>query len=95
MTVVAAMGQMFYSLSIAMGILVTFGSYMKKDVSIEASTTNVEIFDTAIAIMAGLDDHSGSVCIFRRRSGYTAGRPGTDVYHNSESVCEYGTWYTV
>ena len=54
MTVVTAMGQMFYSLSIAMGILVTFGSYMKKDVSIEESTENVEIFDTAIAIMAGL-----------------------------------------
>ena len=54
MTVVSAMGQVFYSLSIAMGILVTFGSYMKKDVSIEGSTRNVEIFDTAIAIMAGL-----------------------------------------
>lgn len=54
MTVVAAMGQMFYSLSIAMGILVTFGSYMKKEVSIEESTKNVEIFDTAIAVMAGL-----------------------------------------
>ena len=54
MTVVSAMGQMFYSLSIAMGILVTFGSYMKKDVSIEESTENVEVFDTAIAIMAGL-----------------------------------------
>ena len=37
-----------------MGILVTFGSYMKKDVSIEESTENVEVFDTAIAIMAGL-----------------------------------------
>ena len=37
-----------------MGILITFGSYMKKDVSIEDSTKNVEIFDTAIAIMAGL-----------------------------------------
>ncbi len=45
---------MFYSLSIAMGILVTFGSYMKEDVSIEESTENVEVFDTAIAIMAGL-----------------------------------------
>ena len=33
------------SLSIAMGILVTFGSYMKKDVSIEGSTENVEIFE--------------------------------------------------
>lgn len=54
MTVVTAMGQMFYSLSIAMGILVTFGSYMKKEVSIEESTKNVEIFDTAIAVMAGL-----------------------------------------
>ncbi len=54
MTVVSAMGQMFYSLSIAMGILITFGSYMKKDVSIEASTENVEVFDTGIAIMAGL-----------------------------------------
>lgn len=54
MTVVSAMGQMFYSLSIAMGILITFGSYMKKDVSIEASTKNVEVFDTGIAIMAGL-----------------------------------------
>ena len=54
MTVVAAMGQMFYSLSIAMGILITFGSYMKKDISIEGSAEHVEIFDTAIAIMAGL-----------------------------------------
>lgn len=54
MTVVSAMGQMFYSLSIAMGILITFGSYMKKEVSIESAKKNVEIFDTAIAVMAGL-----------------------------------------
>ena len=54
MTVVSAMGQMFYSLSIAMGILITFGSYMKKETAIEDSTRNVEVFDTAIAIMAGL-----------------------------------------
>ncbi len=54
MTVVTAMGQMFYSLSIAMGILITFGSYIKKEVSIEDSTRQVEIFDTAIAIMASL-----------------------------------------
>lgn len=54
MTVVQAMGQMFYSLSIAMGILITFGSYLKKDVAIEEATIQVEIFDTAIAIMAGL-----------------------------------------
>lgn len=54
MTVVAAMGQMFYSLSIAMGILYTYGSYMKKEVDIEKSTYQVGIFDTGIAILAGL-----------------------------------------
>ena len=54
MTIVTAMGQMFYSLSIAMGILITFGSYVKKEVSIENSTKQVEIFDTAIAILASL-----------------------------------------
>ena len=89
MTVVAAMGQMFYSLSIAMGILITFGSYMKKDVSIEDSTRNVEVFDTAIAIMA---DHPGSICLFRRRSRDSAGRTCADVYYDSESVCKHGIW---
>ena len=54
MTIVAAMGQMFYSLSIAMGILYTYGSYLEKDVDIEKSTKQVELFDTAIAILAGL-----------------------------------------
>lgn len=54
MTVVAAMGQMFYSLSIAMGILYTYGSYLKKNVDIEKSTSQLEIFDTAIAVLAGL-----------------------------------------
>ena len=54
MTVVAAMGQMFYSLSLAMGILITYGSYLKKDSDIEKNTTEVEWFDTGIAILAGL-----------------------------------------
>ena len=54
MTVVTAMGQMFYSLSIAMGILYTYGSYMHKKLDMEQSTTQVEIFDTGIAILAGL-----------------------------------------
>ncbi len=54
MTIVTAMGQMFYSLSIAMGILITFGSYVKKEVSIEESTKQVEFFDTTIAILASL-----------------------------------------
>ena len=54
MTVVAAMGQMFYSLSIAMGILYTFGSYMKQEVDIEKSTVQIEVFDPGIALLAGL-----------------------------------------
>lgn len=54
MTVVAAMGQMFYSLSIGMGILYTYGSYLKKDVDIEKSTHQVIFFDTGVAILAGL-----------------------------------------
>ncbi len=54
MTVVAAMGQLFYSMSIAMGIMITYGSYMKKEVNLESSVHQIEIFDTGIAFLAGL-----------------------------------------
>ncbi len=53
-TIAAAMGQLFYSMSIAMGIMVTYGSYMRKQDSLEASVRQIEIFDTGIAILAGL-----------------------------------------
>lgn len=53
-TVLAAMGQLFYSMSLAMGIMITYGSYMKKDVSLESSVTQIELFDTGIAFVAGL-----------------------------------------
>ncbi len=53
-TVLAAMGQLFYSMSLAMGIMITYGSYMKKDVSIESSVRSIELFDTGIAFMAGM-----------------------------------------
>ena len=53
-TVLAAMGQLFYSMSLAMGIMITYGSYMKKDVHIENSTRQIELFDTGIAFFAGL-----------------------------------------
>ena len=42
------------SYSIAMGILYTYGSYMNKKMDVEQATTQVEIFDTGIAILAGL-----------------------------------------
>ena len=54
MTVIAAVGQMFYSLSIGMGILFTYGSYMKKEVDMEKAISQVEIMDTLIAFLAGL-----------------------------------------
>jgi len=54
MTVVAAIGQLFYSMSLAMGIMVTYGSYMKKDVNMEASVGQIELFDTGVAFLAGL-----------------------------------------
>ncbi len=53
-TVLAAMGQLFYSMSLAMGIMITYGSYMKKDVKIESAVHNIELFDTGIAFLAGL-----------------------------------------
>lgn len=53
-TILAAMGQMFYSMSLAMGIMVTYGSYMKKKDNLESSVRQIEIFDTAIAFLAGL-----------------------------------------
>lgn len=53
-TVAAAMGQLFYSMSIAMGILITYGSYMRKEDSLEQSVRQIELFDTGIAVLAGL-----------------------------------------
>lgn len=53
-TVLAAMGQLFYSMSLAMGIMITYGSYMKKDIRLESSVKQIEIFDTGIAFLAGL-----------------------------------------
>lgn len=53
-TVLAAMGQLFYSMSLAMGIMITYGSYMKKDSSLEQSVRQIEIFDTVVAFLAGL-----------------------------------------
>ena len=53
-TVLAAMGQLFYSMSLSMGTMITFGSYMKDDVNIHASVRQIEWFDTGIALLSGL-----------------------------------------
>lgn len=53
-SILAAMGQLFYSMSLAMGIMITYGSYMKKDNHLESSVRQIELFDTGIAFLAGL-----------------------------------------
>lgn len=53
-TVLGAVGQMFYSMSLAMGIMITYGSYMSSEDDLERSVSQIEIFDTGIAFLAGL-----------------------------------------
>ncbi|MDD5932202.1 MAG: sodium-dependent transporter [Oscillospiraceae bacterium] len=49
-----AMGQLFYSISVAMGIMITYGSYVKKETNLVKSANQIEIFDTLVAFLAGL-----------------------------------------
>ena len=53
-TVLGAIGQMFYSMSLAMGIMITYGSYMQRENIMEHSVTQIEVFDTLFAFVAGL-----------------------------------------
>ncbi|MBQ5376416.1 MAG: sodium-dependent transporter [Lachnospiraceae bacterium] len=53
-TTMDAMGQLFYSLSVAMGIMIAYGSYMKDESNLPKSVGQIEIFDTAIAFLAGV-----------------------------------------
>ena len=51
---VDAMGQLFFSLSVAMGIMITYGSYVKDDDNLGKSINMIEIFDTVVAFLAGV-----------------------------------------
>ncbi len=51
---VAAMGQMFYSMSLSMAVMITYGSYMRKDEDIEKCVGHIELFDTGIAILSAM-----------------------------------------
>ena len=53
-TIMDAMGQMFYSISVAMGIMIAYGSYMKDETGIVKSVNEIQFFDTAVAFLAGL-----------------------------------------
>lgn len=69
-----AFGQMFYSLSIAMGILITYGSYCKKESNLISSVNQIEIFDTGVALLAGLIVIP-SVYLFQGAEGLTKSGP--------------------
>lgn len=49
-----AMGQLFFSLSVAMGIMVAYGSYVKDDANLVSSINQIEFFDTGVAFLAGV-----------------------------------------
>ncbi len=49
-----AMSQLFFSLSVSMGIMITYGSYVKKDVNLSRSIGQIELFDTGVAFLAGM-----------------------------------------
>lgn len=53
-TVVAALGQVFFSLSLAMGIMITYGSYMRKEENIEGCAISIGLIDTLVAFLGGL-----------------------------------------
>ncbi len=70
-----AMGQLFYSLSIAMGIMVAYGSYVKDEANLMGSINQIEIFDTGVAVLAGIMIIP-AVFVFMGEEGMTASGPG-------------------
>ncbi|MBQ9200350.1 MAG: sodium-dependent transporter [Lachnospiraceae bacterium] len=72
--VMDAMGQLFYSISVAMGIMVAYGSYFKDDHNLVKSVNQIEIFDTLVAFLAGVMIIP-AVYVFMGKEGMTGG-PG-------------------
>ncbi len=69
-----AMGQLFFSISVAMGIMVAYGSYVNDDTNLMKSINQIEIFDTIVALLAGLMIVP-AVFVFMGKEGMSAG-PG-------------------
>ena len=72
--VMDAMGQLFYSISVAMGIMVTYGSYFKDESNLMKSVNQIEIFDTLVAFLAGVMIIP-AIYVYMGKEGMTAG-PG-------------------
>ncbi|MBQ3330071.1 MAG: sodium-dependent transporter [Ruminococcus sp.] len=75
MTIMDAMGQLFYSISVAMGIMVTYGSYYKDDDNLIGSVNQIEFFDTMVAFLAGVMIIP-AVYVFLGEEGLTKAGPG-------------------
>lgn len=69
-----AMGQLFFSLSVAMGIMVAYGSYVRDDADLVRSINQIELFDTAVAFLAGVMIIP-AVYTFMGREGMAASGP--------------------
>ena len=69
-----AMSQLFFSLSVSMGIMITYGSYVKKDVDLNKAVSQIEIMDTGVAFLAGVMIIP-AVFVFSGLDGMSAG-PG-------------------
>lgn len=72
---VDAMGQLFFSLSIAMGIMVAYGSYVSDDSNMSKSINQIEIFDTGVAVLAGVMIIPAVFC-FMGNEGLESSGPG-------------------
>ena len=69
-----AMSQLFFSLSVSMGIMITYGSYVKKDVDLNRAVSQIEVMDTGVAFLAGMMIIP-AVFVFSGLDGMSAG-PG-------------------
>lgn len=67
-----AMSQLFFSLSVSMGIMITYGSYVKKDVNLNKSISQIEFFDTGVAFLSGMMIIP-AVYVFMGKDGMTSG----------------------
>ena len=74
MVILDAMGQLFFSLSVAMGIMIAYGSYVSDDANLSKSINQIEIFDTVVAFLAGVMIVP-SVYVFMGNEGLEASGP--------------------
>ena len=70
-----AMGQLFFSISVAMGIMVAYGSYVDDEADLMKSVNQIEIFDTVVALLAGVMIIP-AVVVFMGKEGMSSGGPG-------------------